>query len=206
MPCAPGKLREQPGRRGPDRTTFSAREEMNRCVVIHRTGISEVQDVQPEVHRHLRGLSYRRFVVEFVREADGRGMTSALYAQAVPSTWQIADAVKKLWGRGAGATRVFDENGHLLDGDAEPAPQRASSPPIPGAAAGGAKPEPAGGPGHRVEVGSADPVVVEALFAPAGFPKVRLTASPARGWVVEVSGPAGEGEWREVHVIAPQGR
>jgi hypothetical protein len=181
---------------------------MNRCVVIHRTGISEVQDVQPEVHRRLRGLNYRRFVVEFVREADGRGMTSALYSQAVPSTWQIADAAKKLWGRGVGAIRVFDENGHLLQGEAEGTAQGVASAPSPSARSGGT-PGPVsntGVAGHRVEVGSADPVIVEALFAPAGFPKIRLTASPARGWVVEVSGPAGEEDWREVQVIAPRGR
>jgi hypothetical protein len=87
---------------------------MNRCVVIHRNGTSEVEDVQPAVHQKLRGLDYKRFVVEFVRDKDGVSYRSALYSKLTPSTWQVGDAVRKLWGRHTGAIRVFDENGDLL--------------------------------------------------------------------------------------------
>jgi hypothetical protein len=91
---------------------------MNRCVAIHSNGTSEVIDVQPRVHRELRGLGYRRFVI---RTADGRSpLTSAIYARAVPSTWQIGDAARKLWGRNTTAVHVFDEDGEPLAHDGSP--------------------------------------------------------------------------------------
>lgn len=90
---------------------------MNRCVAIHTNGTSEVLDVQPPVHRQLRGLGYRRFVV---RTADGRSLASAVYARTTPSDWQFTDAARKLWGRNVGPVEVFDEQG-------EPLPRGASS-------------------------------------------------------------------------------
>lgn len=90
---------------------------MNRCVAIHSNGTSEVIDVQPDVHRELRGLGYQRFVV---RTADGRSLSSAVYARSTPTQWQIGDAARKLWGRNTGAVHVFDEDG-------EPVPSASSS-------------------------------------------------------------------------------
>ena len=91
---------------------------MNRCVAIHVNGTSEVIDVQPRVHRELRGLGYRRFVI---RTADGRSpLTSAIYSRGVPSTWQIGDAARKLWGRNTTAVHVFDEDGEPLAHDGSP--------------------------------------------------------------------------------------
>ena len=91
---------------------------MNRCVAIHVNGTSEVIDVQPRVHRELRGLGYRRFVI---RTADGRSpLTSAIYSRGVPSTWQIGDAARKLWGRNTTAVHVFDEDGEPLAHDGTP--------------------------------------------------------------------------------------
>lgn len=91
---------------------------MNRCVAIHVNGTSEVIDVQPRVHRELRGLGYRRFVI---RTADGRSpLTSAIYSRGIPSTWQIGDAARKLWGRNTTAVHVFDEDGEPLAHDGSP--------------------------------------------------------------------------------------
>jgi len=91
---------------------------MNRCVAIHVNGTSEVIDVQPRVHRELRGLGYRRFVI---RTADGRSpLTSAIYSRGIPSTWQIGDAARKLWGRNTTAVHVFDEDGEPLAHDGTP--------------------------------------------------------------------------------------
>jgi hypothetical protein len=84
---------------------------MNRCVAIHSNGTNEVLDVQPGTHQELRGLGYRRFVV---RTADGRSLSSAVYCRLTPSTWQIQDAARKLWGRSTGAVHVFDEHGDLV--------------------------------------------------------------------------------------------
>ena len=84
---------------------------MNRCVAIHNNGMSEVLDVRPGTHQELRGLGYRRFVV---RTADGRSLSSAVYCRLTPSTWQIQDAAKKLWGRSTGTVHVFDEQGELV--------------------------------------------------------------------------------------------
>jgi hypothetical protein len=83
---------------------------MNRCVAIHINGTSEVLDVQPRLHQELRGLGYRRFVI---RTADGRSLSSAVYARRTPSTWQCVDAARKLWGLSS-AVNVFDEQGELI--------------------------------------------------------------------------------------------
>jgi hypothetical protein len=91
---------------------------MNRCVAIHSNGTSEVIDVHPRVHRELRGLGYRRFVI---RTADGRSpLASAVYARITPTAWQISDAARKLWGRNTDAVHVFDEHGEPLDHDGSP--------------------------------------------------------------------------------------
>jgi hypothetical protein len=88
---------------------------MNHCVVIHVNGTSEVVDVMPRVHRELRGLGYRRFVI---RTADGRSpLSSALYARTIPSLWQVSDAARKLWGRNTTAVHLFDEHGEPLEHD-----------------------------------------------------------------------------------------
>jgi hypothetical protein len=83
---------------------------MNRCVAIHINGTSEVLDVQPRLHQELRGLGYRRFVI---RTADGRSLSSAVYARRTPSTWQCIDAARKLWGLSS-EVNVFDEHGELI--------------------------------------------------------------------------------------------
>ena len=91
---------------------------MNRCVAIHINGTSEVIDVQPKVHRELRGLGYRRFVI---RTADGRSpLASAVYSRTTPTRWQISDAARKLWGRNTDAVQVFDEHGEPLSHDGSP--------------------------------------------------------------------------------------
>ena len=91
---------------------------MNRCVAIHSNGTSEVIDVHPRVHRELRGLGYRRFVI---RTADGRSpLASAVYARITPTSWQITDAARKLWGRNTDAVHVFDEAGEPLAHDGSP--------------------------------------------------------------------------------------
>jgi hypothetical protein len=92
---------------------------MNRCVAIHSNGTSEVIDVHPRVHRELRGLGYRRFVI---RTADGRSpLVSAVYARGTPTSWQVGDAARKLWGRNTDAVHVFDEHGEPLVHDGSPA-------------------------------------------------------------------------------------
>jgi hypothetical protein len=87
---------------------------MYRCVVLHRNGTSELQEVQPALHQKLRHLEYKRFVVEFVRDADGISSTAPLYCQFSPSSWQASNAAKQLWGRHSGTVRLFDEDGHLV--------------------------------------------------------------------------------------------
>jgi hypothetical protein len=90
---------------------------MNRCVAIHINGTSEVLDVQPRLHQELRGLGYRRFVI---RTADGRALSSAVYARRTPSTWQCVDAARKLWGLSS-AVNVFDEQGEIITDTSTPA-------------------------------------------------------------------------------------
>ena len=87
---------------------------MYRCVVLHRNGTSELQEVQPALHQKLRHLEYKRFVVEFVRDSDGISSTAPLYCQFSPSSWQAQSAAKQLWGRHSGSVRLFDEDGHLV--------------------------------------------------------------------------------------------
>jgi hypothetical protein len=87
---------------------------MYRCVVLHRNGTSELQEVQPSLHQKLRHLEYKRFVVEFLRDSDGLSSTAPLYCQFSPSSWQAANAAKQLWGRQSGSVRLFDEDGHLV--------------------------------------------------------------------------------------------
>lgn len=87
---------------------------MYRCVVLHRNGTSELQEVQPALHQKLRHLEYKRYVVEFVRDADGISSTAPLYCQFPPSSWQASNAAKQLWGRRTGTVRLFDEDGHLV--------------------------------------------------------------------------------------------
>jgi hypothetical protein len=87
---------------------------MYRCVVLHRNGTSELQEVHPALHQKLRHLEYKRFVVEFVRDADGISSTAPLYCQFPPSSWQASNAAKQLWGRHSGSVRLFDEDGHLV--------------------------------------------------------------------------------------------
>ena len=91
---------------------------MNRCVAIHANGTSEVLDIHPARHQELRGLGYRRFVV---RTADDRSLSTAVYARGTPSSWQFAEAAKKVWGRRATSVQIFDEQGEPVT-DALPAP------------------------------------------------------------------------------------
>lgn len=87
---------------------------MYRCVVLHRNGTSDLQEVQPALHQKLRHLEYKRYVVEFVRDSDGISSTAPLYCQFAPSSWQASNAAKQLWGRRTGTVRLFDEDGHLV--------------------------------------------------------------------------------------------
>jgi len=87
---------------------------MYRCVVLHRNGTSDLQEVQPALHQKLRHLEYKRYVVEFVRDSDGISSTAPLYCQFAPSSWQASNAAKQLWGRRTGIVRLFDEDGHLV--------------------------------------------------------------------------------------------
>jgi hypothetical protein len=87
---------------------------MYRCVVLHRNGTTELEEVKPALHQKLRHLEYKRFVVEFVRDADGISVTAPLYCQFSPSSWQASNAAKQLWGRQSGTVRLFDEDGHLV--------------------------------------------------------------------------------------------
>jgi hypothetical protein len=97
---------------------------MIRCVAIHANGTSEVLEFRPQVHQELRHLGYRRFVV---RTADGRALSSAVYARTTPSTWQFSDAAKKLWGL-AGEVQALDEHGEPVTDTLTPANGIASVP------------------------------------------------------------------------------
>jgi hypothetical protein len=90
---------------------------MYRCVVIHRNGVSELQEVQPALHQKLRHLEFKRFVLEFVRSADGISSTAPVYCQFTPSPWQTSNAAKLLWGRRTGTFRLLDEDGQLVQDD-----------------------------------------------------------------------------------------
>lgn len=56
---------------------------------------------------------------------------------------------------------------------------------------------------HRVEIGSSEPLVVEKAFGPAIFANIRVTADPARGWVIDRQ-RIDSGKWIEVVVIPAQ--
>jgi hypothetical protein len=88
---------------------------MTRCVVIHRNGSTEVLGFSTTVHQQFRGLGYKRFTVELVRQTGQRGVSAAVYAWVTPSLWQATEAARRLWGRGEGDIRAFDEDGALLD-------------------------------------------------------------------------------------------
>ena len=176
---------------------------MNRCVVIHRTGISEVQEVRPEVHRHLRQLNYQRYVLKFVRTVDGRSMSSAVYSMTVPSAWQIADAVKQLWGQARGSAHVFDDEGRPVEEGRAPPGNEPASPTVARVDDAVRDRRYSAASGHRMEVGANDPLLLEQLGRPRGFPVIRMTAVPSRGWVVEVLVQPADGaaQWKEVHVV-----
>jgi hypothetical protein len=156
---------------------------MNRCVAIHANGTSEVIDVHPRVHRELRGLGYRRFVI---RTADGRSpLASAVYARVTPTTWQITDAARKLWGRNTDAVHVFDEHGEPLAHDGSP-PLTASEMHVIDEAVIDARPTPAIGTAAVPETVAPSPVASAAgAMAPAVTPgmllDLRLAAREIRG-------------------------
>lgn len=97
---------------------------MQRCVAIHANGTSEVLEFQPRVHRDLRRLGYRRFVVQ---TADGRSLSSAVYARTTPSTWQFSNSAKQLWGL-TGEVQGFDEHGEPIRDTLTPASGSATIP------------------------------------------------------------------------------
>ena len=97
---------------------------MQRCVAIHANGTSEVLEFRPKVHQELRRLGYRRFVV---RTADGRALSSAVYARTTPSNWQFNDAAKRLWGL-TSEVQVFDDQGEPLTDTLTPAAGTAAIP------------------------------------------------------------------------------
>jgi hypothetical protein len=134
---------------------------MYRCVVLHRNGTSELEEVQPALHQKLRHLEYKRFVVEFVRDSDGLSVTAPLYCQFAPSSWQASSAAKQLWGRQSGTVRLFDEDGHLVqDSMASGGTPYQGSAAIPAAPTGSA-------PGSTVTPGAAgSPVTSHALGDP----------------------------------------
>lgn len=193
---------------------------MNSCIIIHRTGDTEMRDVQPVVHQQLRGLGYRRFVLKFIRALDGRAMTSAIYSHLVPSPWQASTAAEQLFGRARGSTRLFDDDGHELHGEPEPglevAPvaratpvatpvQPATSPlaatataPASGAAAAGAA-----GAYQRIAVRSNDHSIIAQCRERTDLPLIRISVRADRGWVVEVSVPTsdGRGTWVELELL-----
>jgi SnoaL-like domain len=93
---------------------------MSRCVVIHPNGSTQVQDFHPAEHQRLRGLGYRRFALQFLRGGDKQMVNGAVYSRVTPSAWQASEATRQLWGRGAGAIRLFDENGELVEHRSDP--------------------------------------------------------------------------------------
>lgn len=94
---------------------------MQRCVVIHANGTSEVIDFKPKAHQELRHLGYRRFVI---RTTDGRALSAAVYARTTPSSWQFGDAARKMWGLVTGDVEAFDESGEAVVEGSTPAPTR----------------------------------------------------------------------------------
>jgi len=133
---------------------------MYRCVVLHRNGTSELQEVQPALHQKLRHLEYKRFVVEFVRDSDGISSTAPLYCQFSPSSWQAQSAAKQLWGRHSGAVRLFDEDGHLVQDAMATAGTPYQGSPVVGSAPGASAEAPSSGEARQAEraVAAAAPV------------------------------------------------
>jgi hypothetical protein len=175
---------------------------MNRCVAIHSNGTSEVIDVHPRVHRELRGLGYRRFVI---RTADGRSpLASAVYSRATPTTWQITDAARKLWGRNTDSVHVFDEQGEPLAHDGSP-PLTASEMHVIDEAVIDARPTPAIGSVAIPETStpSASPSVAGAvapLVTPGLLLDLRLAAREIRGLLA--SRPVGLTEANQLRALA----
>jgi hypothetical protein len=179
---------------------------MNRCVAIHSNGTSEVIDVHPRVHRELRGLGYRRFVI---RTADGRSpLVSAVYARSTPSSWQVGDAARKLWGRNTDAVHVFDEHGEPLVHDGSPS-LTASEMHVVDAAVMDATSTPPIGSAVIPPPGPPAPVVPAAPVAPAppvtsitpGLPlDLRLAAREIRGLLA--SRPVGLTEANQLRALA----
>jgi hypothetical protein len=109
---------------------------MSRCVVIHPNGSTQLQDFHPAEHQRLRGLGYKRFALQFLRGGDKQMVNGAVYSRVTPSAWQASEATRQLWGRGAGAIRLFDENGELIEHRSDPlhtamttpAPETSSAP------------------------------------------------------------------------------
>ena len=184
---------------------------MNRSVIIHRTGNTEVRDVHPALHQQLRGLAYRRFVLKFVRAMDGVTMTSALYAHLPPSPWQVTSAAEQIWGRVRGVTKVFDDEGQELNRAGEVAASAplvtSLTPPIAHATVPGAPtPTPASTPvttRGRVLLGPAEAIVLEPKAGAGPVPRIRVRPVPGRGWVIEVAEwtTGSPPLWTEVQVV-----
>jgi hypothetical protein len=87
---------------------------MNRCVVIHPAGDAELQNFHPVLHQRLRGLGYKRFVIQFLRSVDHRMLSAAVYSRLTPSPWQASEAARRLWGRAAGEISLVDEQGDVV--------------------------------------------------------------------------------------------
>jgi hypothetical protein len=100
---------------------------MNRCIVIHPTGATELQDFHPALHQRLRGLGYKRFVIQLVRNVNKQLLSAAVYSRLTPSAWQASDSARKLWGRGPGAISIFDEQGETVLDGSDPALANAAS-------------------------------------------------------------------------------
>ena len=189
---------------------------MNRCILIHRHGGTEARDVQPVVHQQLRGLGYRRYVLKFIRALDGRTMTSAIYSHLVPSPWQATTAAEQLFGRARGSTQLFDDDGHELHGEPEaglevspvaratPASVAVQPAPAP-APTSRAEPAVAGQPlaHHRIAIRANDHSVIAQCRDRTDLPLLRISATPARGWIVEASVPTsdGRGTWVELELL-----
>jgi hypothetical protein len=56
---------------------------------------------------------------------------------------------------------------------------------------------------HKVEIGSADDVIIDKLFGPTVAAKLRITANTERGWVIERA-LIKSGRWIEWCVIPMQ--
>jgi hypothetical protein len=93
---------------------------MSRCIVVHPTGAIELEDFHPRLHQRLRGLGYKRFVIQFVRNTDQRMLSAPIYARVTPSAWHMSEAGRKLSGPRAGVVSIVDEHGDAVDHAPEP--------------------------------------------------------------------------------------